>query len=148
MKEFSKAENILNKYIITDSENSKISERLLTQQSVNKKLNIVLQNRRNFPRKNPLKKYCHNTSSYIKKPSKYNNLIKAIENNDLRRVKELLNKDLSNINLLNKNGISPLHIAVINGNLEIINYILDKGANPNISSLHKKQTPLHYAYII
>ena len=48
---------------------------------------------------------------------------------------------------MNKNGISPLHIAVINGNLDIINYILDKGANPNISSLHKKQTPLHYAYI-
>ena len=139
--------NILNRYILTDSENSKISEHLLTQQLVNNKLKIVVKNQRNFPKKNPLKKYCHNTSSYIKKPSKYNSLIKAIENNDIRKVKDLLNQDISNINLLNKNGISPLHIAVINGNLDIINYILDKGANPNISSLHKKQTPLHYAYI-
>ena len=147
MKEFSKTDNILNRYILTDSENSKISEHLLTQQMVNNKLKIVVKNQRNFPKKNPLKKYCHNTSSYIKKPSKYNSLIKAIENNDIRKVKDLLNQDISNINLLNKNGISPLHIAVINGNLDIINYILDKGANPNISSLHKKQTPLHYAYI-
>ena len=147
MKEFSKTDNILNRYILTDSENSKISEHLLTQQLVNNKLKIVVKNQRNFPKKNPLKKYCHNTSSYIKKPSKYNSLIKAIENNDIRKVKDLLNQDISNINLLNKNGISPLHIAVINGNLDIINYILDKGANPNISSLHKKQTPLHYAYI-
>ena len=147
MKEFSKTDNILNRYILTDSENYKISEHLLTQQLVNNKLKIVVKNQRNFPKKNPLKKYCHNTSSYIKKPSKYNSLIKAIENNDIRKVKDLLNQDISNINLLNKNGISPLHIAVINGNLDIINYILDKGANPNISSLHKKQTPLHYAYI-
>ena len=147
MKEFSKTDNILNRYILTDSENSKISEHLLTQQLVNNKLKIVVKNQRNFPKKNPLKKYCHNTSSYIKKPSKYISLIKAIENNDIRKVKDLLNQDISNINLLNKNGISPLHIAVINGNLDIINYILDKGANPNISSLHKKQTPLHYAYI-
>ena len=147
MKELSKADNILNEYIINNSEVSPMNEHLLTQQSFNKKVNIKLQTKRNSTKKNPLKKYCHYTSSYIRKPAHYNILINAIENNNLKKVKELLNKDVSNINLLNKNGISPLHIAVINGNLEIINFMLEKGANPNITSLNKKQTPLHYAYI-
>ena len=51
MKEFSKTDNILNRYILTDSENSKISEHLLTQQLVNNKLKIVVKNQRNFPKK-------------------------------------------------------------------------------------------------
>ena len=111
------------------------------------KLNIKLQNHRNIIKNNPYKKYNHNTSSYIKKSSQKNNLIKAVENNNIRKLKELLNIDISNINSLNKNGISPLHIAVIHGNLEIVNLLLNKGADPNISSLNKRQTPLHYAYI-
>ena len=148
MKELTKVDNILNEYIINDTELSSKNEYLLTQQSViNSKLNLKLQNQRNISKNNPLNKYCHNTSSYIKKPSQKNDLIKSIQKNNIRKVKEILNKDLSNINRLNKNGISPLHIAVIHGNLEIINLLLEKGANPNIASWEKKQTPLHYSYI-
>ena len=147
MKELSKADNILNKYIINNPEIPSLNGHLLTQQTFNLKCNTKLQAKRNSNKKNPLKKYCHYTSSYIRKPAHYNILINAIENNDIKKVKELLNKEVSNINLLNKNGITPLHIAVINGNLEIINFMLEKGANPNIKSFNKKQTPLHYAYI-
>ena len=147
MKELSKVDNLLNEYIINNPEISPINNNLQTHQSFNNKHNIKLQTRRNSSKKNPLKKYNHYTSSYIRKPTNYNILINAIENNNIGKVKELLNKDISNINKLNKNGISPLHIAVINGNLEIINFMLEKGANPNIKSFSKKQTPLHYAYI-
>ena len=147
MKESSKLDNYLNEYTINNSEISSLNEHLFTQQSVNNKFNIKLQSRRNSTKKNLLKKYSQNTSSYIRKPFQFKNLIKAIESDNIRKVKELLNKDISNINSLNKNGISPLHIAVIHGNLEIINILLEKGANPNITSWKKKQTPLHYSYI-
>ena len=43
MKELSKADNILNEYIINNSEVSPMNEHLLTQQSFNKKVNIKLQ---------------------------------------------------------------------------------------------------------
>lgn len=147
MKELSKTDNLLNEYIINNSEISSTNERLLTQQSFNNNLNIKLQSKRNSVKSIISKMNFHYNTSYINSSSKNNNLIKSIEFNDLKKVKEYLNKDKSNINNLNKNGISPLHIAVISGNLEIINFLLDKGANPNIKSLSKKQTPLHYAYI-
>ena len=146
MKELSKTDNLLNEYIINNSEISSTNEHLLTQQSFNNILNIKLQSKRNSVKSN-IKMNFHYNTSYINSSSKNNNLIKSIELNNLKKVKEYLNKDKSNINSLNKNGISPLHIAVISGNLEIINFLLDKGANPNIKSLSKKQTPLHYAYI-
>ena len=56
-------------------------------------------------------------------------------------------KDKSKINILNKEGISLLHIAIIKGNIEAIKNLLKLGANPDITSSNKKQTPLHFAYI-
>ena len=49
--------------------------------------------------------------------------------------------------MLNKEGISLLYIAIIKGNIEEIKNLLKLGANPDITSSNKKQTPLHYAYI-
>ena len=47
MKELSKTDNLLNEYIINNSEISSTNEHLLTQQSFNNNLNIKLQSKRN-----------------------------------------------------------------------------------------------------
>ena len=147
MKRSSKADNILNEYIINNTDLSSTNEHLFTQQSVKNNLNMNIHNRRNLIKNNPFQKDHHFNTSYKKSTFQYNNLIKAIESNNIKKVEEYLDGNIPSINLLNKNGISPLHTAVINGNLEIINLLLEKGANPNLTSIKKKQTPLHYAYI-
>jgi len=74
-------------------------------------------------------------------------LFDYIKNNDNENLFKLIKKDKSKINILNKEGISLLHIAIIKGNIEAIKKLLKLGANPDITSSNKKQTPLHYAYI-
>ena len=66
-------------------------------------------------------------------------------NND--KLFKLLNKDKSNINKLNKEGYSLLHISIMKGNITMLNKLLQLKANPNIKTKTKKQTPLHFAYI-
>ena len=76
-----------------------------------------------------------------------NNIFSIVENNNLKQLIGLLKKDHSNINSLNNEGFSALHISVMKGNIDIIYHLLLNGANPNILSSQKKQTPLHLAYI-
>ena len=147
MKRLSNLDNILDEYIINNSEISSTNEHLHTQQSFNNNLKINIHSRRNSIKNNPFQRDYHFNTSYIKSTLQNTNLIKAIESNNIKKVKEYLGLNIINLNILNTNGISPLHIAVINGNLEVINLLLEKGANPNLPSLTKKQTPLHYAYI-
>ena len=66
-------------------------------------------------------------------------------NND--KLFKLLNKDKSSINKLNKEGYSLIHIAIMKGNISMLNKLLQLKANPNIKTKNKKQTPLHFAYI-
>ena len=75
------------------------------------------------------------------------NLFSAVEYNDLEKAEQILKSDSSQINELNDEGISPLHISVIKGNLKMIDLLLRYGANSNIMSEKKKQTPLHLAYL-
>ena len=88
----------------------------------------------------------------IPRKEKHNNLIndnifQLIENNNLNKLSDLFKKDHSKINSLNKDGLSPLHLSIIKGNIDIISLLLLNGANPNILSTKKKQSPLHLAYI-
>ena len=76
-----------------------------------------------------------------------NNLFIAVEYNDIERVNELLKQDNSKINELNEEGLSLLHIAVIKANIKMVNLLLSYGADSNICSDKKKQTPLHLAYL-
>ena len=78
---------------------------------------------------------------------KINNLFSAVEYNDLEKVSELLSQDNSKINELNDEGLSLLHIAVIKANIKMINILLKYGADSNILTDKKKQTPLHLAYL-
>ena len=140
MKELSKSESILNEYIMNTSELSSSREHIYTQQSINNNLNLKLQNRKSTIKKNPFDKFSSNSNKILKlDENQTNNLINAIECNNMNKIKEYLEKDSLNINELNDKGISPLHIAVINGNMEIIKLLLDYGANPNIRSLKKNR---------
>ena len=94
---------------------------------------------------NPLNKSRNNlnTSSNIN----IGDIFTAVEYNDLERANELLRQDPSQINKLNEEGLSLLHIAVIKANLKMIDLLLSFGADANILTNKKKQTPLHLAYL-
>lgn len=79
--------------------------------------------------------------------SSNNNIFKIIENNNLEKLLILLKSDHSKINAFNNDGLAPIHLSVMKGNLDITYHLLLNGANPNITSSSKKQTPLHLAYI-
>ena len=93
---------------------------------------------------NPLNK-SKDSNSFIHNSSQ--NLFAAIEYNDLEKVEQILKNDSSQINELNEEGISPLHISVIKSNLKMIDLLLRYGADSNIISQKEKQTPLHFAYL-
>lgn len=76
-----------------------------------------------------------------------NSLFKAVQENDIEEIESNLIKDNSNINELNSNGLSLLHLSVIKGNIQLVSKLLKFGANPNILSIPNKQTPLHLAYL-
>ena len=94
---------------------------------------------------NPLSKSKESNSKG--RNSSQNNLFNAVEYNDLEKVEQILKNDPSQLNELNDEGISPLHISVIKGNLKMTNLLLKYGANANILSEKKRQTPLHLAYL-
>ena len=74
-------------------------------------------------------------------------LFQEIENNNIKKVSEILKNDISQINDYNIDGLTPLHLGVMKGNIDIINLLLEKGSNPNSLSLSKNQTPLHFSYL-
>ena len=60
-------------------------------------------------------------------------------------VKSILQKDFSCVNNPSWHGITPLHYAVIKGNLEITDILLSYGANVNARN-NFNETPLHCAF--
>ena len=76
-------------------------------------------------------------------------LFTAVEYNDINKVSQLLSdpKIKLQINELNEEGISILHIAVIKANIKMIDLLLSNGADPNILSFSENQTPMHLAYL-
>ena len=61
---------------------------------------------------------------------------------NLDRVKELI-KDYD-VNLLNQSNITPLHYATIEGHLDIVKFLLNKGADSN-ATYEGEMMPLHLA---
>lgn len=61
-----------------------------------------------------------------------------------QKVQELLDKEPSLINLMDTDGLLPIHWAADRGNLKIVELLIKKGANVN-SQDGDGQTPLHYA---
>ncbi|BDC18744.1 ankyrin repeat domain-containing protein [Acidianus sp. HS-5] len=76
-------------------------------------------------------------------------LINIIESNNVSKLNELLMKGM-NPNGYMHNGLTPLHVAVYSGNLEMVEILLQHGANPNVftiptTKLPKRFTPLQIA---
>ncbi|XP_055542467.1 rabankyrin-5 isoform X2 [Wyeomyia smithii] len=54
--------------------------------------------------------------------------------------------DYANLNHINKAGLTPLHVAAMNGLSNLISALLEKGASPNLQSgVAELKTALHYA---
>ena len=71
-------------------------------------------------------------------------LHKAVCSKDNIYLIQLLLSMNAEIDAVDKNGETPLHIVVKNGSLEMIELLLDAGANPNIQNKNG-ETPLHIA---
>jgi len=52
----------------------------------------------------------------------------AVRANDLAKVKELVEKDASRVNLKDQNGNTPLHIAARQGRIDVAAFLIEKGA--------------------
>lgn len=50
-----------------------------------------------------------------------------------------------NINMINSDGYTPLHIAALNGNIELIELFISNGAIPSMKTIKTGETPLHLA---
>jgi len=71
-----------------------------------------------------------------------NPLVRAVMNDDLDEVKaRVMMRAKVNARDKGQEGITPLHAAVENGNIEIIQFLLDSGAKTNIRDFQKR-TPL------
>jgi len=73
-----------------------------------------------------------------------NLLTKAIDNNDVKFVKELIDKG-ADVNQANTYGETPLHIAAENGQLDVARLLLDRGAEVNQARTTDGETPLSIA---
>jgi len=78
------------------------------------------------------------------KPVMEEELIQATAQNDLNKVKELVDKGVD-INYVGNVGYACLHGASISGYAEIVEFALKSNASPNIVSKDSGFTPLHFA---
>jgi len=68
----------------------------------------------------------------------------AVKSNDLAKVKELVEKDASQVNTKDEAGNIPLHHAAMIGSIEIAEFLLLKGSDINVQNT-RLNTPLHEA---
>jgi ankyrin repeat protein len=68
----------------------------------------------------------------------------AIRKGDVAAVKALVEKAPTLVDSRDGVSMTPLHYAALGGNLELVNYLLDKGAKIDLKSARLK-TPLHLA---
>lgn len=77
-------------------------------------------------------------------PVKQSSLFEAINNNDLNALKTLLSKKNVELNVLNDDGYTPLHKAIINKNYLVVKLLLEKGADITVKTKWK-ESPLFLA---
>ena len=66
----------------------------------------------------------------------------AVKKNDMAKVKELIEKDTQQIQAKDQQGYSLLNLACNLGHIEIINFLIDKGADINLLAGRLDLTPL------
>jgi len=76
----------------------------------------------------------------------YKDIIKAVKVGDLELVKQILAADPTLLESADADGSRPLHFACWKGHTEIVEYLLDQGADitaQNAGNTHWGGTPLH-----
>jgi ankyrin repeat protein len=63
---------------------------------------------------------------------------------DLKKVREIIEKDPSQINIQDSSGWNPLHLASGKGHIEIVEFLLNHGADTELENIHG-QRPLWLA---
>ncbi|XP_072388562.1 ankyrin repeat and MYND domain-containing protein 2-like [Diabrotica undecimpunctata] len=71
-------------------------------------------------------------------------IFKAIENNDVVLLKTLL-AETKNVNILDENSMTPLQHAAYKGNKDLVQVLLDQGADVNYCEHQHTYTALHFA---
>nr|WDP79879.1 transient receptor potential cation channel subfamily A member 3 [Apostichopus japonicus] len=67
----------------------------------------------------------------------------CIRKRSFRHVKKCIEDDCSNVNRTNKQGMFPLHISAQLGYLDIVQLLLDNGADVDIATKNEGSTSLH-----
>ena len=73
------------------------------------------------------------------------NLIEAVKQGDLERVKGILETDDRLSNLRDESGATPLHYAAMNGHRQIVHLLLERGADINSTDSQFGATPAGWA---
>uniref|UniRef100_A0A8D9AB98 Ankyrin repeat domain-containing protein 49 n=1 Tax=Cacopsylla melanoneura TaxID=428564 RepID=A0A8D9AB98_9HEMI len=71
-------------------------------------------------------------------------ILEAAENNDKSTLEALLNADISLLNAVDKDGYSPLHRACYNGHADMVNILIQRGADIKKTTIDGWM-PLHSA---
>ena len=86
---------------------------------------------------------CESTPGPKKQPKAQNIWVAAMEGN-LPVLKAYLSGDRNLLNGRNESGLTPLHLAAWKGHADVVKFLLDQGADPNVVE-NSGDTPLHYA---
>jgi len=80
-------------------------------------------------------------------PDARKEIIKAAKAGDLAKVRALVGTDPDLVNALDSDGSTPLHCATWKGQVEVVAFLLNAGANVNSHNQneHWGTTPLHAA---
>lgn len=71
-------------------------------------------------------------------------LHKELANNDIEKIKQIIEDDISILNSPNPRGSTPIAVAASKGQTKIVKYLTEKGADVNKAN-NFGSTPLHYA---
>ena len=72
-------------------------------------------------------------------------IVQAVQYNEIERVKQLIESGQANVNQPDNEGCYLLHWASINNHVELVRYLIAKGATVNIIGGDLKSSPLHWA---
>jgi hypothetical protein len=78
-------------------------------------------------------------------PSTEMAIVQAVQYNEIDRVKELIESSNVDINKPDDEGCYLLHWASINNHVELVRYLIAKGATVDIKGGNLQSTPLHWA---
>src|SRR5207245_7725521 len=81
-----------------------------------------------------------NVNAIVKNATGFTALTGAVANNHVE-ISKILVKRGANVNHRYEGGVSPLMEACLNGNLELVNFLLENGADPSAKTKDEK-TPL------